>query len=514
MATSDVAPGAETIEVVSVEGRPATELARNALGLPALFFCIATAAAPMTALLFNVPVIVSGSGWAAPATFIIAAVALLIFTVGYVEMARRVTSAGGFYSFVSHGFGQVLGLGTAGLVTACYAVMSAAIAGVFAYFANTTIDEWLSINIPVWALLAFLIAVNLSFAWFDIKITARILGVFFVAEVLGALLLAVVILIKGGGPEGLSAAPLNPAKVFDNPSAISVFGAAAPGIALFGAFWSWVGYESAPNYGEEARQNARILPIATYGTVILLGVIYVLVTYAFVVGWGPEHAAPAVAAQFEGETISAFYPLTSSFVGTWLTDAFKVLIITSTFACQLAFFNTAARYLFAMGRERVAPKALGLTHPKHRTPYVASAVVAIALVIYDGAFQLSDSSTEAALLKLGTWSPLLGVLGILGIQALVSFAIIRHFLVNDREHFHWLKTFLAPLVGGCLMAYFAYLLIHNRGTLAGAGDATFIEVLPWSVLALFLIGVAAALWYRLRDTARYAAIGRFVHEEA
>lgn len=513
MATSDVAPGADSIEVVSIEGRPATELARNALGLPALFFCIATAAAPMTALLFNVPVIVSGSGWAAPATFIIAAVALLIFTVGYVEMARRVTSAGGFYSFVSHGFGQVLGLGTAGLVTACYAVMSAAIAGVFAYFANTTIDEWLHVAIPVWALLAFLIAVNLGFAWFDIKITARILGAFFVAEVLGALLLAVVILAKGGA-NGLSAAPLNPVKVFDNPSAVSVFGAAAPGIALFGAFWSWVGYESAPNYGEEAKGNSRILPIATYGTVILLGVIYVLVTYAFVVGWGTDHAAGAVAAQYEGETISAFYPLTSSFVGEWLTDAFKVLIITSTFACQLAFFNTAARYLFAMGRERIAPAALGRVHPKHRTPYVASAVVAVALVIYDGAFQLSDSSTEAALLKLGTWSPLLGVLGILGIQALVSFAIIRHFLVNDREHFHWLKTLVAPLVGGCLMAFFAYLLIDNRGTLAGAGGATFIKVLPWSVLGIFLVGVAVALWYRLRDTARYAAIGRFVHEEA
>ncbi len=75
-------------------------------GLPALFFCIATAAAPMTALLFNVPVIVSGGGWAAPSAFILATIMLLIFTVGYIEMSRRVTTAGGFYSFVSHGFGQ------------------------------------------------------------------------------------------------------------------------------------------------------------------------------------------------------------------------------------------------------------------------------------------------------------------------------------------------------------------------------------------------------------------------
>jgi hypothetical protein len=41
-------------------------LRRDALGLRALIFAIATAAAPMTALLLNVPVIVAGAGWAAP----------------------------------------------------------------------------------------------------------------------------------------------------------------------------------------------------------------------------------------------------------------------------------------------------------------------------------------------------------------------------------------------------------------------------------------------------------------
>ena len=43
-----------------------------------------------------------------------------------------------------------------------------------------------------------------------------------------------------------------------------------------------------------------------------------------------------------------------------------------------------------------------------------------------------DPSTEGALLKLGTWSPLLGVLGILAVQALVSVAIIRYFLTSGR----------------------------------------------------------------------------------
>ncbi len=503
----------EGVEVVSPEGRTSTVLKRNALGLPALFFCIATAAAPMTALLFNVPVIVSGSGWAAPAAFLVATVMLLIFTVGYIEMSRRVTNAGGFYSFVSHGFGQTLGLGTATVVTASYAILTASIIGVFGYFANTTINSWLHVNIPVWVLMFGAIGVDLLFAWFDIRITARILGTFFIAEVLGAMILAFAILIVGGN-HGLSAAPLNPFKLFNNPSAIAVFGAAAPGVALFGAFWSWVGFEMAPNYGEETRRPKHIFGRATFGTLIVLGIVYVLVTYAFVEGWGTNHVGQGVKAQFSGATISAFYPLTGRYVGTWLTSAFKVLIITSSFACQLAFFNTAARYLFALGRERLLPSVLGRTHKKHETPHVAAVALAAALAIYILAFVISDSSTIAALTKLATWSPLLGVLGILGVQALTSFAIVRYFWTVQRAHFHPWRTLIAPLLGGGLMVFSAFLLLKNRDALAGASGVPFVEAIPWVMLAIFALGIGAATWFRLRDTARYEAVGRFVHEEA
>jgi amino acid transporter len=503
----------EEVEIVSPEGRTSTILRRNALGLTALFFCIASAAAPMTALLFNTPVIVLGSGWAGPSAFIVATVMLLIFTVGYIEMGRRVTTAGGFYSFVSHGFGQTLGLGTAAIVTASYSILVAALLGVFAYFANTTIDSWLHVNIPVWLLMPGALVVDVLFAWFDIKITARVLGAFFVAEVLGALILGFAITLAGGD-HGLTAAPLNPLKLFNNPSAISVFGAAAPGVALFGAFWSWVGFEMAPNYGEETHKPKQIFGRATFGTLFVLGIVYVFVTWSFVVGWGTNHASQAVNAQFKGTFISAYYPLTTRYVGVGLTDAFKVLIITSSFACQLAFFNTSSRYLFALGRERLLPSALGRTHSKHNTPHIAAIVLAVAVGIYVAVFTIEDPSPLGALTKLATYSPLLGVLGILIAQALTSFAIVRYFWSVDRTHFHPWKTLVAPLLGGGLMVFSAFLLLQNRATLAGASDAPFVQAIPWVMLAIFAFGIGAALWFRLRDTNRYQAVGRFVHEEA
>src|SRR6185436_16575536 len=84
-------------------GGPPGELAGGVLGLPSVLFCIVTGAAP-------------------PAAMLLATIALTIFSVGYIAMARRVTSAGGFYTFVSRGLGRVAGLGAGYLIALCYII--------------------------------------------------------------------------------------------------------------------------------------------------------------------------------------------------------------------------------------------------------------------------------------------------------------------------------------------------------------------------------------------------------
>jgi amino acid transporter len=477
-----------------------------------LFFCIATAAAPLTALLFNVPVITVGSGWAVPAAFIVVTLTLLIFAVGYVEISKRITGAGGFYSFISHGFGRTAGLTAASVIAFAYPVLTASLAGIFAYFAHSTIEAWTGVSLPIFLLLFGVLAVNIIFLYFDIKITARVLGVFFVAEVLGALAFAIIVLAQGGA-DGLSAAPLNPANLFDNSGAIAVFGAAAPGIALFGAFWSYVGFEMAPNYGEESREPKKIFGKATFGTLIVLGILYTLVSYAFVIGYGPNNVAAGVKAQFDGKVDSAYYPLIETYAGAFLKNVFQLLIVTSAFACQLAFFNTSSRYVYSLGRDGVLPTTLGKTHPTHQTPYIAGGVVTAFVAAIVLGFYIYDPTAEGALLKLGTWVPLVGVLGILAVQAAVSFAIVRYFWVFDREHRHWFKTVVAPIIGGILQLGAAYLLLDNIETLAGA-DVLFIKLVPWFVVAFAALGLGGGLWFKYRDKPRWEAVGRFVHEGA
>jgi amino acid transporter len=495
------------------ETREDHKLASNALGLPQVLFCIVTGAAPIAAMLFNVPVSVSGGGWASPSSFLVATIVLTIFSVGYIEMSRKVTAAGGFYSFITHAFGPVMGMGTAALISLCYTIFCAAVIGVTSYFASTSFDTWFGVNIPAYVFMAVIVAITAMLAWFHIELTAKILGVFLVTELIGLLVFGFAILFQGGD-SGIHLAPLNPFNLSDNAGAVKAFGAAAVGVALFGAFWSWVGFEMAPNYAEESRNPRKIGAQAMYASVIGLGILYIFISWMFVSGWGQANASQAVADQFAGKYASAFYPLTDRYVGGALTTVFEILIITGSFACQLAFYNTASRYFYAMGREGLVPAALGRTHRKHHSPYIASMLVTVMISIYILGFVLYDSSTEAALLQLGTWSPLLGVLGILAIQALVSFAIIKFFLTTAREDFNWWKTLLAPIIGGVAQIGACYLLIKNRPALSGAGDVLFVKIIPWVVLAIFLGGIALALYYRSNSKERYRAIGRFVHEDA
>lgn len=181
-----------------------------ALGLPSVLFCIVTGAAPMTAMLFNVPVAVMGGGYAAPAAFLLATVALTVFSVGYIAMSRRVTSTGGFYTFISRGLGRITGVGSGVLIALCYIIFSAAVIGVMGYFAATSVEEWTGVSVPVAVYMFGGLAVMSLLAWFHIELTAKVLGVLLVSEVLVLLVLGVGVLIDGGA-HGLSAAPSTPA---------------------------------------------------------------------------------------------------------------------------------------------------------------------------------------------------------------------------------------------------------------------------------------------------------------
>ena len=296
-----------TIETVSVSQAGVDRLKPGAIGLFGVIFVAVTGAAPISAMLFNVPFATGfGTGFYTPAAFLFAAVVLTIFSVGYVTMAREIHAAGGFYSFISHAFGPVVGMGAAITMALAYTVFAAANVGVTAYFAQTNIASWTngSVELPIALIYAVLIVLMTSLAYFHIELTARVLGVCLVAEVLALVIFDVFVGVQGGA-SGIPMESLNPFAIIDNADAKLGLGALA-GVAFFGAFWSWVGFEMAPNYAEESKEPKKMMAPATYISVIGLGVLYTITCWMFVAGWGPMNASQAIASQFG---LEGFEPL-------------------------------------------------------------------------------------------------------------------------------------------------------------------------------------------------------------
>ncbi len=201
----------ERISTATATTPDVQRLRKGAVGMVGVIFMAVATAAPITAMVGNVPVAVGyGNDIGAPAGYLIATVVLTVFSVGYVAMARHITATGAFYGYVSHGLGQVVGM-IAGLLAALsYIVFEAALVGIFSYFAHNTVRDLLGLNVH-WLVFALLmLGVNAALTYFDITLTERVLGLFLLTEIAMLSLMAVAVLVYGGGPDGLAVSALNP----------------------------------------------------------------------------------------------------------------------------------------------------------------------------------------------------------------------------------------------------------------------------------------------------------------
>ncbi len=491
------------------------KLRPHAVGLVGVLFMALAGSAPLTAMLGNVPIAVgSGNGDAAPGGFIFAAVVFVLFAVGYTAMVRRYTAAGGFYAFISHGLGRIPGMAAGWAGMAAYAVFEASLMGIFAFYARNTIQHYLGLTLP-WPVLAFAGIVIIGvLAYLDIQVSAKVLGVATGLELALLLVMDLVVTAKGGGPSGLPLSPLSPLNAFRGLDLAN----AAPGIGIFFAMWSWVGFEAAANYAEESREPKRNIPRATYIAVIGLGVVYTWSAYAAIVGHGLA-AAPKAAAT---NPVSFFYVVTTRFVGAPATDLMQILIMTSSFACGMAFHNAATRYFYSMGRERVLHHRLGRTHHAWKSPHVASvfqSVVAAVLVAgFIGLWYGSKSAQtfadfqNAPYDELYGWLAILGTFWILVLMLGSSLGTLVNYFTHVRDHNarELARLVVAPGLAAVGFLFAIYLLWANLTTLGG--EVVWVTVIPWVAVAWIILGAVLAVWIRARDRDRYQAIGRMVHE--
>src|SRR5215475_8093677 len=499
---------AESVDISAREDVP--KLRKHAVGLAGVLFLTVTGSAPISAMLFNTPIVVGyGNGIGAPAAFLFATVVLTIFSVGYVAMARVKTTAGGFYSYISYGLGREVGIGAGYGSVLAYSVFEASLAGGFAFFLNAKLHDFgVNVSWP-WLALGMVLLISIL-TYFDVRLSTIVLAAGLITEVVMLVIFDGFMFAHGHLP----AAAINPVNAFKalpaSGSGSAAITAGAIGVGLFFAFWSWVGFEMAPNYGEESKNPKRNVPRALYISVIGLGIFYILTSWAPFAGYATTNAAA-----HQAQTDAGHYYLSpaNNIAGHWVASILSYLIITGSFACGMAFHNTTARYGYSLGREGLLPRALGKTHPRYKSPARASITQTVIAALIVGGFALftgTNDPTSQAYIQLYGLMAVMGVIVILSVQALVSLSIFIYFERHPDLSGHWWKSRLAPAIAFISQAFVVYLLFDNIKFLgSGYGYANWLGPIDLLVVG---VGVIYAFYLKSRNREKYESAGRLINE--
>ncbi|WP_437882950.1 APC family permease [Pseudomonas sp. LRF_L74] len=462
---------------------------QGSLGVAPIVMMVVATAAPLTVMVANTPLMVSmGNGVAAPVDAFIATVIMFLFTVGFVAMSKHITNAGAFYAFIQKGLGRSIGLGSATLAVASYAMILVALQGFIGYATADAINSLLHVDVPWWMYSFLAVGVIAYLGYRDIELSSRFLGIALVLEIAVVILVDIAVLWDKG-PAGMEAASFEMASIVSG----------SPGLGILFAIFSFIGFESTVIYREEARDPDRTIPQATYTAVLLVGAFYVLSMWCAVSAIGQAN----ITAFSETHGADMYLAITEHYFGVIFMDVMHVLLITSLFACALSLHNIVVRYKYTLGRFGVLSDRFSNVHPEHGSPHISSAalsifsVVAFVILIVIGA----DPATE-----IYAWGAMAGTLGYMTILSLTCAAVVVFFRREKTTGQLW-KTLIAPtggLIGilGCL-----WVAVSNLPDLIGGDNAKTVSILVvLFMLCTFAFGFCIAERLRTRQPTRYEAL--------
>lgn len=444
------------------------------LGPVGVVFMVVAAAAPLTVIGGNMPLAMGlGNGAGAPVGFLIAALVLLVFSVGFVAMTPYVPEAGAFFSYVTQGLGRRMGNGVAAVALIAYTAIQVGIYGYIGWAIDDTVRFYGGPQIP-WPVYSFaILAVVAVLGYRHIGLSAKVLGVALALEI-GIVILLDLVIVANPGPAGLTLASFTP----------DVFTQGVLGIAVLFALTGFIGFEATAVFRDEARDPERTIPRATYAAVLIIGGFYALTCWAFVVAIGPDQVAEVAQRTLDGEA-NLLLDTTNDTLGRLGRDIVNVLLITSLFACVLSFHNVIARYQFVLARKGLLPGRLAGVHPGHGSPAFSSVV------------QTATAALIVGILAALGVDPLVGVFGSMAGVATVgmvtlmlttSVAVLVYF-ARHREQAGgrvW-QTRIAPVLA-CVGLLASLWLVLTNFTLVTGGSATLSAILAAIPFVGLLVG--------------------------
>ncbi|MFJ6630972.1 APC family permease [Streptomyces sp. NPDC091376] len=444
----------------------------NVLGTFDTIVMAVAGSAPAYSLAATTAVLVGAVGLAAPAALLYCAIPMLGIVLAFSRLGRIDVNAGASYSWVGRTLHPFLGFisGWALVVSATIFMVAGSLpAGAMTL---ALFDPGLAGNTALATAVGacwFLVMVLVVLGGARLTVRAQLLmsGV----EILLLLLFLLAALLHKGSAVSFDWSWLG----FSHFDGASGFASGA----LIAAFYYW-GWDVTSNLSEETRNSRR-----TAGLAALVGVGVVLLLFvAFTI---------AVNVILTSEQIKAGSGNVLGVLGDaiWPGVGGKLLIIAvllSTVATLETTLIQVTRSLFAMGRDRTMPAALGTVHPRWNTPWVAIGVVGVvALVMFVAATALG---TVGDILSDAVSAISLQIAVYYGLAGLAAVAAYRRMLLTSVKNF--LLGGAWPLLGS---AFMFWIFFESLGELSTASIAI--------GLGGLVVGVVPMLWYWRQGSTYY-----------
>ncbi|MDQ6772488.1 MAG: APC family permease [Candidatus Dormibacteraeota bacterium] len=363
IAKPGVVGGAETVVPLAAQ-----QLKRDSLSMPEVLAQSVANMAPSAAMALLPLLVFLTAGNGTWVSFVIAIV--LMACVGYcaAQFARRMTSSGSFYVWVTRALGPAAGHTAGWALQLGYIATGIATMYGFAIFGVDFLNRVSGGAIPATGAWLFVILFLIDFflpvaiAVMDMGLSTRTSLVLESISICIILVLCVAIWVHKGG--------------IVDPAQFTLKGVGTGGlfVGVVLAVFAFVGFESAGSLGMEAKDPYRSVGRAILLSCIIVGLFYVVVSYSQVFGFEGTKGgfAKSGAPLPDLAVVVGLNPL------AWILD---LGIVCSMFACTLACINAAARISYTMAHDGMGHQALKQTHTRHRTPHRAIWTVAVPMIV-------------------------------------------------------------------------------------------------------------------------------------
>lgn len=367
--------------------------------------------------------VAQGSNGMVALTYLIGMIGMIFTAFSYSQMSEAFPIAGSVYSYAQRGINDSVGFIAGWLILLDYVFIPALLYLVSASALHDLVPQ---IPIVVWAII--FIAINTVINVRGIEFTAKANKIIVVLE----LIILCIFLVVGIAAiiKGVNGATFTFKPVYDHSHFSMSLVMGAVSIAVL----SFLGFDGISTLAEETKDGSKSIGKACVYSLLAVGALFIIQTWVAALIW-PNYNT------FKNPDV-AFYQIAEIAGGPWL----RILTILATafswgIANALVAQAAISRILYSMARDKKLPSFLATVHPKYKTPYLSTVVIAI-ISIGVTAFFSSQIGKLSSVVNFGALSSFL----------FLHISVMVYFLKKKKSK-NYVSHLILPLIGFIVIGY-------------------------------------------------------------